>query len=85
MVTIIVGKRIDGTKFRPSDWNERLACCLAQFNADKRLQYHPYVTPVFVEMPGVRIDKRLIDIDKDMYNFFINFAADNNLVVLTDE
>jgi hypothetical protein len=42
---IIVGIRIDGQRFRPSDWSERLAGTIATINLDRRMVYSPYVQP----------------------------------------
>ncbi len=42
---IIVGITIDGKKFRPSDWADRLCGVMSAFGADNRMMYSPYVRP----------------------------------------
>ena len=40
---IIVGLTLDGKKFRPSDWAERLCGIMSAFGADHRMSYLPYI------------------------------------------
>ena len=42
---IIVGLTIEGRKFRPSDWAERLCGVMSAFGAERKMKYSPYVGP----------------------------------------
>jgi hypothetical protein len=81
---IIHGVTESGSRFRPSDWAERLAGVMAQFRppgvAGSHLTYSPYVLPVDID--GVRcvvVDKRLRDLEPLAYKFVADFARDNKL------
>ena len=81
---VIVGLTRDGARFRPSDWAERLCGVMAQFGADNRMQYSPYVYPITVEeTKGVVVDARLKEIEPLAFRFLENFAKENDLVVRT--
>ena len=81
---IIHGVTLQGQRFRPSDWAERLAGVLAQFRpsgvAGGHLSYSPYVVPVVLD--GVRcvvVDQRLRDLEPLAWKFVCDFATDNQL------
>ncbi len=77
---IIEGVREDGSKFRPSDWAERLSTTLAQFGADHRLLYAKGVQPVMRN--GVKclvIDTDLETNNPSAYRYIIEFSNANNL------
>jgi hypothetical protein len=79
---VIVGVTLDGRKFRPSDWAERLCGLMAQFGAADRNRYSPYVYPVIVNGDKcVVVDARLVEIEPLAYRFLEAFAKDNDLVV----
>lgn len=80
---IIIGVTSDGTKFRPSDWAERLCGVLSAFGADNRMTYSPYVRPgcTLTGDKTVVVDARLHDVEPLAYNFCIHFAKDNDLQV----
>lgn len=80
---VIVGRTLDGKKFRPSDWAERLCGVMSAFGTEKRMKYSPYVSPG--EWEGdkcVFIDGALYDISPIAYRFLANFAKDNELVLV---
>jgi hypothetical protein len=83
----IQGITKDGRKFRPSDWSERLAGVMSCFGPgvhgpNARLQYSSYVRPVVLgDLKCVILDSRLRDIEPMAFDFVLNFAKDNNLVV----
>ena len=80
----VIGKRPDGEVFRPSDWHLRLACLAGTFDNSNRLQYHPLVTPTWVnceDVPGLLVNKALEETDPTMYNFIKKFVLDNDLRV----
>ena len=79
---VIVGVTLDGRKFRPSDWAERLCGLMAQFGAADRNRYSPYVYPVIVNGDKcVVVDARLEAIEPLAFRFLAGFAKDNELVV----
>src|SRR5262252_3035615 len=72
---VIVGLTRDGKPFRPSDWAERLCGVMAQFGADNRMQYSPYVYPIVLEgTKCVVVDARLKEIEPLALRFLENFA-----------
>ncbi len=77
---IIEGVREDGSKFRPSDWAERLSTTLAQFGSDHRLHYAKGVQPVIKN--GTKclvIDANLETNNPAAYRYIIEFSNANNL------
>lgn len=81
---IIHGLTLDGQRFRPSDWAERLAGVLSQFrpagSIGGHLTYSPYAVPVVLD--GVRcvvVDHRLRELEPLAWKFVCDFAADNKL------
>ncbi|MCA8277717.1 DUF3579 domain-containing protein [Burkholderia sp. AU30280] len=83
----IQGITKDGKKFRPSDWSERLAGVMACFGPgasgpNARLKYSLYVRPTMLgDLKCVILDSRLRDVEPMAFDFVLNFAKDNNLVV----
>ncbi len=84
----IQGVTHSGKTFRPSDWAERLCGVMSCFrppslSMNQHLQYSPYVRPVVVGgLKCVVVDSRLQDIELMAYNFVLQFAKDNDLVVV---
>ena len=79
---VIVGVTLDGRKFRPGDWAERLCGLMAQFGAADRNRYSPYVYPVIVDGEKcVVVDARLEAVEPLAYRFLAGFAKENELVV----
>ncbi|WP_269494231.1 DUF3579 domain-containing protein [Castellaniella sp. S9] len=81
---IIHGTTLEGQRFRPSDWAERLAGVMSQFrpegSAPNPLSYSPYVTPRVID--GVRcvvVDHRLRRIEPLAWKFVCDFAQSNHL------
>ena len=77
---VIRGVTLAGTRFRPSDWAERLCGVMSAFGSDGRMQYSPYVFPA--TSAGVKcvvVDIRLKDVEPMAYNFLLSFAKDNEL------
>jgi hypothetical protein len=84
----IQGITSTGKKFRPSDWSERLAGVMACFGPGARkgpnayMQYSLYVRPTMIgDLNCVILDSRLRDIEPMAFDFVLNFAKDNDLVV----
>ena len=81
---LIYGVTESGSRFRPSDWAERLAGVMAQFRppgvAGTHLTYSPYVLPVDMDgVKGIVVDQRLRELEPLAYKFVVEFAYDNNL------
>lgn len=78
---IIEGKTMDGKKFRPSDWDERLCGILSNFSHGK-LEYHDYVRPVIRDgVHGIAVDESLEQYSPEAFKFIMDFAQDNNLQI----
>lgn len=78
---IIRGLTRKGSRFRPSDWADRLACVFAAIDPNHRMNYSPYVQPTTLE--GIRcvvVNKKLKTIDPDAYRFLQTFAESNELL-----
>ncbi|GAA5234847.1 DUF3579 domain-containing protein [Verticiella sediminum] len=81
---IIKGITLDGARFRPSDWAERLAGVMAHFRppgmAASHLTYSPYARPTHVDgVKCVVIDERLRALEPLAWKFAVDFAHDNGL------
>lgn len=87
----IQGITSSGKRFRPSDWSERLAGVMSSFgpkapmNArgpNAYLRYSLYVRPTMIgDLKCVVLDSRLKEIEPMAFDFVMNFAKDNDLVV----
>lgn len=83
----IQGMTEDGEKFRPSDWPERLCGVLSSIGPcasgpNARLKYSLYVRPMMHgDFKCVVVDKRLRAVAPMAFDFVMNFAKDNRLVV----
>lgn len=83
---IIHGTTSNGKVFRPSDWAERLCGILSSFTKDHRLSYHEFVHPMLIDkVRCVTISKQLEEVNPSMFRFLMDFAADNDLRVMTAE
>lgn len=79
---IIEGLTIEGHKFRPSDWVDRLCGMLAAFD-NQKVSYSPYLRPmVYQNMNCVAVRKELQEKSPDVFNFIMQFATDNKLLVV---
>jgi len=78
--SIILGTTVDGARFRPSDWAERLAGHFARYDVDRRLHYSPLVCPVMVEAQrGLRLDPRLQHTNPAGFEFLMAFVRAHRL------
>jgi hypothetical protein len=85
----IQGKSRDGKPFRPSDWCERLAGAMSCFRPDGGggpgafIGYSPFCVPRIVDnVKGVLVSEALRELEPMAWDFVMNFARDNNLVVV---
>ena len=80
---IIEGVTLNGRVFRPSDWAERLCGIMSTFGGDRQMRYSRLVRPVLLD--GVRcvvVEPLLEEIEPRAYRFLLDFANDNELVVI---
>ena len=80
---VIQGVTKSGRAFRPSDWAERLCGIMSTFGGDQQMRYSPHVQPTMLD--GVRcvvVDPALADVEPRAYRFLLDFAKDNELVVI---
>jgi hypothetical protein len=80
---VIHGVTLQGKRFRPSDWAERLCGVMSAFGAERRrMSYSPYVQPGSQDGEKcVFVDGRIHDIEPMAYAFLVSFARDNELRV----
>ena len=79
---VIQGLTQSGSRFRPSDWAERLCGMMSVFGEDRHLSYSPYLRPVMADgLTCVVVDGRLKAIDAAAFEFLLGFARDNELRV----
>jgi len=73
---------LDGQKFRPSDWAQRLTVAVSTVGPKKQIISHPRVhMAVKNGLPAVVIDTVLEKENKIMFDFLINFGKSNNLQI----
>ena len=86
----IQGVTRDGKPFRPSDWAERLAGAMSSFRPAGSaggiasfIGYSPYCVPRVIDgIKSVIVDSQLREIEPMAWDFVMNFARDNNHVVV---
>ena len=77
---IIEGVREDGSRFRPSDWIERISATLATFGPDHRLRYARGVQPKIINgQKCLVLDANLRDENPAAYEYVLAFAKANQL------
>ena len=87
----IQGVTRDGRTFRPSDWAERLAGVMSSFRPGgaqpgSHLSYSPWCIPTVIHgVKCVIADRELRDHEPMAWDFVLNFARDNELVVTETE
>ncbi len=83
---IIRGMTSDGKKFRPSDWAERLYYALASYGPNRKVRFHP-LTKIKVK-DGIKcfvFDPALQEEDEMTFDFLIDFARENDLIVIDQD
>ncbi len=77
---IIEGITRQGSKFRPSDWAERMCGALSSFGRDMRIQYSPMLQPVTINgIKCMAIDPQLKNTNPEVYSYILYFADENEL------
>lgn len=84
-ILIIQGVTVDGRKFRPSDWAERMSGMLSTFGDDHRIHYSPQLRPISVEgVKCIAIDTNLENSQPGIYKQIMEFAKRNQLNVVEE-
>lgn len=85
----IQGITSDGKQFRPSDWAERLCGVMSCFRPEgtagpgSHLRYSPYVRPtVLGGVKSVLVNEALREIEPLAFHFVVDFAKDNDLLIV---
>lgn len=83
---VIIGVTLDGKRFRPADWAERLCRVMAPFSGasegGSEVSELPYVRTIVSDgLKAVVVDARLGEVDARAYRFVMRFARDNDLIV----
>jgi len=87
---VIQGITRDGRTFRPSDWAERLAGVMSPFRPGgaapgSHLSYSPWCVPRVIEgVKAVVVHMDLRAHDVMAWDFVMNFARDNDLLVVEE-
>lgn len=80
---VIRGETRAGRKFRPSDWAERLCSLFATMGPNNRMSYSPHIFPTNREgLVCVVVNKAMEAQDPMAFKFMLDFARDNDLVVV---
>src|SRR3569833_2293472 len=75
---VVEGIREDGSRFRPSDWIERISATLATFGPDHRLRYARGVQPKNNnKQKNQVVDNLLREEDPAAYEYVLAFAKAN--------
>ena len=78
---VIAGVNKSGEIFRPSDWAQRLSSFGADFGADQRLQFSPFLRPDLRSgVVCLVVDPKLCEVKPDLYKYVIDFAESNDLM-----
>jgi hypothetical protein len=84
----IQGITHDGKVFRPTDWAERLAGVMSQFRPGgpqpgSHLSYSPWCLPTNLgDIKCVIVNRDIRALEPMAWDFVMNFAKDNNLVMM---
>ena len=79
---IILGQTVEGKKFRPSDWCDRLYSTLRALSEEDYEQCKEFVFLVNTDLgKGICLNCELNAVKPILFNFFINFVKSNNLTV----
>ncbi|MFV2056656.1 MAG: DUF3579 domain-containing protein [Thiohalomonadales bacterium] len=82
---IIKGITVSGSKFRPSDWAQRLTGAVSTLGPGRRIIPHPKISVVLIEgIPSVVFDQDLEAEEPMLYSFLKNFADSNLLQMETN-
>ncbi len=81
---LIKGETVDGKKFRPSDWCDRLHSTLRALDAEEYEECAEHVHLVNSDRGrGVLVAGVLEEINPVLFQFFMNFVKNNNLAAVS--
>lgn len=81
---VIIGKTLEGQRFQPSDWAERLAGNLSTLR-NRRVIYSPLLMPIVMEdVKSLRVAVELQAQYPAIYQEATDFAARNNLQIVCE-
>lgn len=79
---IIEGVTKSGSKFRPSDWAERMSGALSTFGRDQRIRYSPMLHPLSLKgIKCISIDPDLQKSHAELFAYIMQWADNNRLKV----
>ena len=79
---VIKGITQSGSKFRPSDWAQRLTGAISTLGPGRRIIPHPKVSVSLIEgVPCVIVDQDLEAEEPMLYSFLKKFADSNLLQI----
>lgn len=80
---LIVGTNKDGSRFRPTEWSQRLAGLVSHFQA-KHLTYSACVQPEILEdgTRAVRLDSKLRIGAPEIFDQIMSFVEEHGLTVM---
>lgn len=79
---IIEGVTEGGSKFRPSDWAERMSGAMSSFGKDQRIQYSPMLQPMTINgIKCITIDPNLEDQNPEMFKYIMQWVNANHLKI----
>ena len=82
---IIEGVKIDGNKFRPADWIERISASLASYGSDHRLRYDSELQPCVIQgQKCLLVGKGLSRRKPELLAYILKFAEENQLRIQED-
>lgn len=77
---IVESENLEGQRFRPSDWIERISAVAARFGTDNRLLYSPDVRPCMIDgKKCLLLGEGLPQRAPDAYRHIMQFVHDNRL------
>ena len=81
---VILGETLEGKKFQPSDWAERLAGNLSTLR-NRRIMYSPLLMPIVINgLKSLRVAIELKTQYPAIYNEVEDFAKKNHLSVICE-
>ncbi len=84
---VIRSFRNDGSRFRPSDWIERVSSTLVTYNKYPEHDFLPSVTARPCIIDGEKcfvVNSQLAQVNPNAYDFIMQFAFSNNLSIKQD-
>ncbi len=82
---VLIGLKPDGSKFRPSDWAERMCGTLSTFR-NRRIYYSPLLRPAVREgIKCVIVDSQLGEKHPEINTQVMEFASLNQLQVVDED